>query len=142
MQYGESYFTAEQMIAKWSDCFFLYGKKMLYKSKFHYKNFGYTSLAFITYVCLYVYMYVYVWIAPSTRIFRLQKRIIRIMMGSRSKDSCRKFFTSLEILPLPSLYIFSLLRFVIKNKEFSPQIMRLTIMVLDNTSAFNTLRLI
>jgi hypothetical protein len=26
-------------------------------------------------------------------------------------------FTKLEILPLPSLYIFSLLRFVIKNKE-------------------------
>jgi len=55
--------------------------------------------------------------APSTRVLRLQKRIIRIMTGSRSKDSCRKLFTSLEILPLPSLYIFFLLRFVIKNKE-------------------------
>ena len=59
-------------------------------------------------------------IAPSTRVFRLQKRIVRIMMGGRSKDSCRKLFTSLEILPLPSLYIFSLLRFVIKNKELFP----------------------
>jgi len=39
------------------------------------------------------------------------------MMGSGSKDSCKKLFTSFEILPLPSLYIFSLLRFVIKNKE-------------------------
>jgi len=38
------------------------------------------------------------------------------MTGSRSKGSCRKLFTSLEILSLPSLYIFSLLRFVIKNK--------------------------
>jgi len=38
-------------------------------------------------------------------------------MGSKSKDSCRKLFTSLKILPLPSLYIFSLLRFVIKNKD-------------------------
>jgi hypothetical protein len=55
--------------------------------------------------------------APSTRVFRLQKRIIRIVTRSRSKDSCRKLFTSLEILPLPSLYIFSLFRFVIKNKE-------------------------
>jgi len=44
--------------------------------------------------------------APSKRVFRLQKRIIRIMMGSKSKDSCRKLFTSLKILPLPSLYIF------------------------------------
>jgi hypothetical protein len=55
---------------------------------------------------------------PSTRVFRLQKRIVRIMTGSRTKDSCRRLFTKLEILPLPSLYIFSLLRFVIKNKEF------------------------
>jgi hypothetical protein len=55
--------------------------------------------------------------APSARVFRLQKRIIRIMTRHRSKDSCRKLFTSLEILPIPSLYIFSLLRFVIKNKE-------------------------
>jgi hypothetical protein len=55
--------------------------------------------------------------APSTRVFRLQKRIIRIMTGRKSKDSCRKLFTSLEFFPVPSLYIFSLLRFVIKNKE-------------------------
>jgi hypothetical protein len=55
---------------------------------------------------------------PSIKAFRLQKRIVRIIMGSRTKDSCRKLFTKLEILPLPSLYIFSLLRFVIKNKEF------------------------
>jgi hypothetical protein len=55
---------------------------------------------------------------PSIRAFRLQKRIVRITMGSRTKDSCRKWFTKLEVLPLPSLFIFSLLRFVIKNKEF------------------------
>jgi len=93
-------------------------KENVLQIKFHYKNFGYTSLAFITYICVYVHMYVYVWIAPSIRVFRLQKRIIRIMTGSRSKDSCIKLFTSLEILPLPSVYIFPLLRFVIKNKEF------------------------
>jgi len=55
--------------------------------------------------------------APSSRVFRMQKRIIRIMMGSRKRDSCRKLFTSLKILPFPSLYIFFLLRFVIKNRE-------------------------
>ena len=55
--------------------------------------------------------------APSSRVFRMQKRIIRIMMGSRSRDSCRKLFNSLKILPFPSLYIFFLLRFVIKNRE-------------------------
>jgi hypothetical protein len=55
--------------------------------------------------------------APSTRVFRVQKRRIRIMVGSKSKDSCRKLFTSFKILPLPSLYIFSLLRFAIKSKD-------------------------
>jgi hypothetical protein len=55
--------------------------------------------------------------APSTRVFRLQKRIIRIMTGSRSRESCRKLFTSLKILPFPSLHIFSFLWFVIKNRE-------------------------
>jgi hypothetical protein len=44
--------------------------------------------------------------APSTRVFRLQKRIIRIMTRSKSKDSCRKLFTGLKILPLPSLLYF------------------------------------
>jgi len=53
----------------------------------------------------------------SIRDFRLQKRIIRIMMGCRSRESCRKLFIKLKILPLPSVYILSLLLFVIKNKE-------------------------
>ena len=55
--------------------------------------------------------------AHSTRVFRMQKRIIRIMKGKRSRDSCRKLFSHLKILPLPSLYIFSILRFVMKNRE-------------------------
>jgi len=38
-------------------------------------------------------------------------------MGHRKRDSCRKLFTSLEILPLPSLYIYSILKFVIKNHQ-------------------------
>ena len=44
----------------------------------------------------------------SIKIFRLQKKIIRIMIGCRSKDSCRKLFFNLEILTLPSQYILSL----------------------------------
>jgi len=53
----------------------------------------------------------------SIKIFRLQKKIIRIMMGCRSTDSCRKLFLNLEILPLPSQYSLSLLLFVIRNKN-------------------------
>jgi hypothetical protein len=53
----------------------------------------------------------------SIKIFRLQKRFVRIMMGCRSRDSCRKLFFNLEILPRPSQYIFSLLLFMIRNKN-------------------------
>jgi len=38
-------------------------------------------------------------------------------MGCRSRDSCRKLFLNLDILPLPSQYILSLLLFMIRNKN-------------------------
>ena len=53
----------------------------------------------------------------SIKIFRLQKKIIRIMTSCRSTDSCRKLFLNLEILPLPSQYTFSLLLFMLRNKN-------------------------
>jgi hypothetical protein len=43
----------------------------------------------------------------NTDIFKIQKRIIRIMTKSRSRDSCRQLFKRLEIMPLRSQYIFS-----------------------------------
>jgi len=51
------------------------------------------------------------------KILTLQKKIIRIMMGCRIRDSCRILIFNLEILPLPSQYIFSLLLFMIRNKN-------------------------
>jgi len=53
----------------------------------------------------------------SIKIFRLQKKIIRIMVGCRYRDSCKKLFINLEILPLPSHYILSLLMFMIRNRS-------------------------
>jgi len=53
----------------------------------------------------------------SINIFKIQKRIFRITTKSRSKDSCRQLFKRLEILPLQSQYIFSVLLFVVKNKD-------------------------
>jgi len=48
--------------------------------------------------------------SESIKIIRLQKKVIRIMMGCGSSDSFRNlFFFNLEILPLPSQYILSLL---------------------------------
>ncbi|PNF20902.1 hypothetical protein B7P43_G11183 [Cryptotermes secundus] len=52
----------------------------------------------------------------SVQIFRIQKRIIRIMSGLRARDSCRQAFRDWGILPLQSQYIFSLLIFVVNNK--------------------------
>jgi hypothetical protein len=52
----------------------------------------------------------------SIHVFRLQKRVIRIITGSRPRDSCRQLFQKLGILPLISQYIPSLLLFIVKNK--------------------------
>jgi hypothetical protein len=53
----------------------------------------------------------------SIKIFKLQKKMIRIMMGCKSNHFCRSLFANLEILPLPSQYIFSLLLFLNKNRN-------------------------
>ena len=39
------------------------------------------------------------------------------MTKSRSRDFCRQLFKQLEFLPLQSQYIFSVLLFVVKNKD-------------------------
>jgi hypothetical protein len=51
----------------------------------------------------------------SNNIFKLQKKILRIITYSRNRDSCREPFKELNILPFYSQYIFSLLTFVIDN---------------------------
>jgi hypothetical protein len=53
----------------------------------------------------------------SEKIFKIQKRAIRIITNSRMRDSCKELFQRLKILPLYSQYIFSLSIFVIKNKH-------------------------
>jgi hypothetical protein len=50
--------------------------------------------------------------SPNNRkIFTLQKRIIKIMVGAHTRTSCRKLLKKLEILTLPSQYIYSLMSF-------------------------------
>ena len=53
----------------------------------------------------------------SKCVFKLHKRAIRIIMGARNKDSCREFFKLLKILPLSAQYIYSLLIFVVNNRN-------------------------
>ena len=54
----------------------------------------------------------------SDSIFKIQKRIIRVITSSGRYDSCRAFYKKSQILPLPSQYIFSLLVFVNKNRSY------------------------
>ena len=53
----------------------------------------------------------------STNIFKVQKRLIRIITNTGRRNSCHLLFKQLQILPLPSQYIFSLVVFVNKNRE-------------------------
>jgi hypothetical protein len=47
----------------------------------------------------------------------LQKRVIRIIKGCGMHESCREHFREMKILPLRSQYIFSLVMFVVKNRD-------------------------
>ena len=53
----------------------------------------------------------------SEDIFKIQKRIIRIIMNSSKNASCWQLFSQLHILPIQSQYIFSILLCVTKNKD-------------------------
>jgi hypothetical protein len=53
----------------------------------------------------------------SPHIFLFQKKAVRIITGSRPRDSCREVFKRLRIFPPQSQYILSLLLFVVENKN-------------------------
>jgi len=53
----------------------------------------------------------------SRKIFILQKRIIIIIMGAHPRTSCRELFKKLEILTIPSQYIYSMMSFLIGNQD-------------------------
>jgi hypothetical protein len=50
-------------------------------------------------------------------VFKVQKKIIRIMTNAGSRDSCKSKFQKLNILTFPSLYIFELLKYIKRNKK-------------------------
>jgi hypothetical protein len=53
----------------------------------------------------------------SDEIFKTQKGIIRIIVNSSRNVSCQQLFKELKILSVQFQYIFSVLLFVIKNKN-------------------------
>jgi len=50
--------------------------------------------------------------------FKMQRRVIRIIMGYVYSETCRKLFKELKTLTLSSQYIFSLLLFVVNNRDY------------------------
>ena len=52
----------------------------------------------------------------SSIIFRIQKKTIRIMEGCGNRVTCRNLFKKLQIFPLTSQYILSVLMFVVEKK--------------------------
>src|SRR5215469_12827064 len=53
----------------------------------------------------------------SKDVFKIQKRVISILTNKSKQDSCQLLFKQLQILTLPSQYLYSLLVFVVKNRD-------------------------
>jgi hypothetical protein len=53
----------------------------------------------------------------SHKVFLMQKKIVRITMGVGPTHSCRDQFKKLEILPIPCVYLLSLMTFVVNNYD-------------------------
>jgi hypothetical protein len=50
-------------------------------------------------------------------IFKLQKKAISIILGAKNNDSRKEFFKLLNTLPVSAQYIYSLLMFVVNNRN-------------------------
>jgi hypothetical protein len=55
--------------------------------------------------------------SDSKKVFILQKKIIRIMMSVKSRNSCRDPFKRLQILTFTYEYMYSLVNFITNNTE-------------------------
>jgi len=53
----------------------------------------------------------------SIKIFRMQMQVLRIMNKSKKMDSFTELFKTMDILPLYSQHMFSLLMYVVNNKQ-------------------------
>jgi hypothetical protein len=54
----------------------------------------------------------------SLVIFKMQKRVIRLIMECCYKESYGELFKALKILTLSSQYIFSMLLFVVNDRDY------------------------
>jgi IS1 family transposase len=89
------------------------------RSMFHISNINTLKSIYFAYFHSIVQYGIIFWgnSSNSRKIFTLQKKIIRIMVGAHPRTSCRSLFKELEILPVPCQYIFSLMNFLVDNKD-------------------------
>jgi hypothetical protein len=53
----------------------------------------------------------------SVKLFRIEKMVIGIIKGLKSRGSCRNSFLEMKILPLHSQYVYSLMQYVVNNRQ-------------------------
>jgi hypothetical protein len=51
------------------------------------------------------------------RLFRLQKKVIRLLDRAKKRDSCKSLFVQLKILSLSSLYVYRCLEYVMHKRS-------------------------
>ena len=54
----------------------------------------------------------------NVRIFRIQKRVVRSMVGVSSRTSCTQLFKEMSVLTFASLYILELTCFIRKYFQY------------------------
>lgn len=55
--------------------------------------------------------------STASRVFIMQKRAIRSILGFKCNESCREHFKNLKIMTLPSLYLYSILLWTFSNAD-------------------------
>ena len=58
--------------------------------------------------------------AGGSRVFHLQKKILRIICNLKPRDTCLELFPKMQVMTFYSLYIYSLILFAINNGDLFP----------------------
>jgi hypothetical protein len=81
-------------------------------------------LAYFALVHCHIEYGILIWGHSGTlyRIFRLQRRAVRVIANLGFRDDCRQHFAKLKILTLPAIFIYRCLEYIIKNPKLYPKL--------------------
>jgi hypothetical protein len=81
-------------------------------------------LAYFALVHCHIEYGILIWGHSGTlyRIFRLQRRAVRVIANLGFRDDCREHCPKLKILTLPAIFIYRCLEYVIKNPKLYPKL--------------------